>query len=211
MHPTAVYLESVALVAAWSCLPQAVARPEMVVLVGAAPDLSAVPVESVASQRREACQEQVARPRQLRGWPIQHRWRCHRLRGRLSRCAGLRKGRSRQPSRHGRRTVPERPSSGGGIPPRCVFDGGPSDSGKCRQDSDCTAGINGRCFEHGDCYMMCSYDECFQDSDCAGNVPCSCRDSASSAANNWCLVDSNCHVDDDCGPSGLSLTKVAAV
>jgi len=91
---------------------------------------------------------------------------------------------------------------GGGIPPRCVFDGGPSDLGKCRQDSDCTAGINGRCFEHGDCYMMCSYDECFQDSDCPGNVPCSCRDSASSTANNWCLADSNCRVDDDCGPCG---------
>ena len=91
---------------------------------------------------------------------------------------------------------------GGGIPARCLFDGGPSNLGNCRQDSDCTAGVNGRCFEHGDCYMMCSYDQCFQDSDCPGKVPCSCRDSASSAANNWCMVDSKCRVDDDCGPCG---------
>ena len=91
---------------------------------------------------------------------------------------------------------------GGGVPARCAIDGGPTLGGQCRQDSDCTAGINGRCFEHGDCYMMCSYDECFQDSDCPGNVPCHCRDSASSTGNNWCLADSNCRVDDDCGPCG---------
>lgn len=112
---------------------------------------------------------------------------------------------TRVPADHRAMEGPPCPSDrapGGGIPPRCVFDGGPSDLGKCRQDSDCTAGINGRCFEHGDCYMMCSYDECFQDSDCPGNVPCGCRDSASSTANNWCLVGSNCRVDDDCGPCG---------
>src|SRR5450759_2953810 len=60
MCPTAVHLERVALAAAWSCLLQAVARPGPVVLA-AALEQSAVLVDSVVSQRREACQAQVAR------------------------------------------------------------------------------------------------------------------------------------------------------
>ena len=90
----------------------------------------------------------------------------------------------------------------GGVPAMCVVDGGPPPGGDCQQDSDCTAGINGRCIQLRGCYMVCSYDECFQDSDCAGNVPCKCRDSASSTDSNWCLIHSNCRIDDDCGPGG---------
>jgi hypothetical protein len=63
MCPTAVHLEWAALVAAWKCLPQAVARPQRAVLATAALDISAVLVESAESQRQEACQAQVARLR----------------------------------------------------------------------------------------------------------------------------------------------------
>ena len=90
----------------------------------------------------------------------------------------------------------------GGVPAMCTADGGPPPGGGCQQDSDCTAGINGRCLQLRGCYMACSYDECFRDSDCAGNVPCQCRDSASSTDGNRCLINSNCRVDDDCGPAG---------
>jgi len=92
----------------------------------------------------------------------------------------------------------------GGAPASCAPDGGPPPGGTCQRDSDCTAGINGRCLElrPPSCYMVCSYDECFQDSDCAGNVPCHCRDSDSSTDSNWCLSKSNCRLDEDCGPGG---------
>jgi hypothetical protein len=90
----------------------------------------------------------------------------------------------------------------GGVPAMCVVDGGPPPAGDCQQDSDCTAGINGRCLPVRGCYMACSYDGCFSDSDCAGNVPCHCRDSTSSTNANCCLVNSDCRIDDDCGPGG---------
>jgi hypothetical protein len=91
---------------------------------------------------------------------------------------------------------------GPGLPAMCSVDGGQPPSGDCQKDSDCTKGVNGRCVVVRGCYMACSYDECTQDSDCAGNVPCQCRDSASSTASNWCLKNSNCRVDGDCGPGG---------
>jgi hypothetical protein len=68
--------------------------------------------------------------------------------------------------------------------------------GRCGQDSDCTAGPNGRC------YLECSYDECFQDSDCEGGAPCTCRASAASPVPNFCQTGSNCAIDSDCGPGG---------
>lgn len=89
-----------------------------------------------------------------------------------------------------------------GIPASCAPDSGVTPRGDCQQDSDCNAGTNGRCVQLRGCYMACSYDECFHDSDCAGNVPCQCRGSASSTAANICLVNSNCRVDNDCGPGG---------
>jgi hypothetical protein len=76
--------------------------------------------------------------------------------------------------------------------------------GGCGQDSDCTAGINGRCLDLGPAPIMnCSYDECFGDADCLTNTPCDCRDSISSSAPNSCLTGSNCRVDSDCGPGGF--------
>ncbi len=76
--------------------------------------------------------------------------------------------------------------------------------GACSQDSDCSAGINGRCqvaaallFSVG-----CSYDACFDDSDCPDKVPCDCRASATDTGANHCLTGSNCRTDADCGPGG---------
>jgi hypothetical protein len=98
----------------------------------------------------------------------------------------------------------------GGTP--CVF----SDAGpplKCTQDSDCTAGINGRCYveEYAGikCEPFCSYDTCFSDSDCAasdaGNVACLCRTTVFGSADtpNLCAIGSECRLDSDCGPCGF--------
>ena len=72
--------------------------------------------------------------------------------------------------------------------------------GECGQDSNCTAGISGRCLMNGPAPITaCSYDTCFSDSDCPAKTPCVCRDSVSSSAPNSCLIDSDCRVDSDCG------------
>ncbi len=75
----------------------------------------------------------------------------------------------------------------------------------CTQDSDCTAGINGRCLHGGGpaCLYGCSYDDCSSDSDCSGNAPCACRASISDNGANTCATESNCRVDADCGPGGF--------
>lgn len=75
---------------------------------------------------------------------------------------------------------------------------------QCSQDSDCTAGKNGRCLSNpGPAGTHCSYDECFVDSDCPGNVPCNCRTSPDSYAPNLCATGSDCRIDSDCGPCGF--------
>jgi hypothetical protein len=84
----------------------------------------------------------------------------------------------------------------------------------CMQDSDCTAGINGRCFavpglvppESGTgqgtllCSTFCTYDQCLSDSDCSGHVPCACHFQTLAGNPNTCLPLSNCTVDSDCSP-----------
>jgi len=76
--------------------------------------------------------------------------------------------------------------------------------GECGQDSNCTAGISGRCLMNGPApTTACSYDTCFSDSDCPAKTPCVCRDSASSSAPNSCLTGSDCRVDSDCGPGNF--------
>lgn len=73
---------------------------------------------------------------------------------------------------------------------------------QCAQDSDCTAGLNGRCSEDlGLAVLNCSYDECFADSDCDAG-PCVCRPSTSSSAPNLCYTAGNCTIDSDCGSGG---------
>lgn len=75
--------------------------------------------------------------------------------------------------------------------------------GQCVTDSDCTAGLNGRCVVgFYSCHGWCSYDDCISDSDCPGHVPCECRTSGSDSTANACLTSSNCSVDSDCGPGG---------
>jgi hypothetical protein len=89
----------------------------------------------------------------------------------------------------------------GGTEPVPEPDGGVCLCGACGQDSDCTAGPNGRCGEDGPiAYLQCTYDGCFADSDCQGGAPCECR--ANAAFPNVCQTGGNCAVDSDCGPAG---------
>jgi hypothetical protein len=88
-------------------------------------------------------------------------------------------------------------------------EGGVCSCADCTEDSDCTAGLNGRCLELGPiAFAECSYDQCFSDSDCEGGVPCDCRASSSSPAANMCVTGSNCGVDSDCGHDGYCSPSV---
>lgn len=78
-------------------------------------------------------------------------------------------------------------------------DGMPGNDG-CLTDSECDAGVNGRCLSFQQ--SLCSYDECFSDVDCPPRVPCVCRVSASDRTPNVCAAASDCSVDSDCGPGG---------
>jgi len=76
---------------------------------------------------------------------------------------------------------------------------------KCKADSDCTTGLNGRCIPAGAIpACSCSYDSCAQDADCAPGSACKCG-----AAGNAC-VPSGCRTDSDCGASGYCSPSVAA-
>jgi len=73
----------------------------------------------------------------------------------------------------------------------------------CSSDSQCTAGVNGRCFPPKPEWAGgCSYDECFADSSCGAKTPCLCRGSSTDNSANICDVGGNCAVDSDCGPGG---------
>lgn len=90
-----------------------------------------------------------------------------------------------------------------GLEPPCTPDAGVVT--RCWQDSDCTAGKNGRCLGGGGpfaCMSNCSYDTCSNDSDCPANQPCDCRASEDDSSANTCVSGSNCRVDSDCGPCG---------
>jgi hypothetical protein len=78
------------------------------------------------------------------------------------------------------------------------------DAGGCTSDSQCTAGVNGRCFPFEGLVGPggCSYDECFTDSNCGSKTPCLCRTSSTDNSANVCNVAGNCAVDSDCGPAG---------
>jgi hypothetical protein len=80
----------------------------------------------------------------------------------------------------------------------------PPDAGGCTSDSQCTAGVNGRCFPFGGLVGPggCSYDECFTDSNCGSKTPCLCRSSSTDNTANACDPGGNCAVDSDCGPGG---------
>ena len=77
----------------------------------------------------------------------------------------------------------------------------------CSSNSQCTAGVNGRCFPPilepiAITQGGCSIDECAADSDCGAKTPCICRSSSTDNSANICDVGSNCAVDSDCGPGG---------
>ena len=74
----------------------------------------------------------------------------------------------------------------------------------CSFDSQCTDGVNGRCFPWEGLVSLggCSYDECFTDSNCRARTPCLCRSSSTDNSANVCDVGGNCAVDSDCGPGG---------
>jgi hypothetical protein len=108
----------------------------------------------------------------------------------------------RTPLQH-RATAATCPTRRGPSSTSCVGSGCTSFGG-CTQDSDCTAGINGRCLDLTPVPMLsCSYDQCFSDADCPGNAPCDCRNSAASVSANSCLTGSGCRLDSDCGPGNF--------
>ncbi|MEO7035555.1 MAG: hypothetical protein ABI548_16635 [Polyangiaceae bacterium] len=83
----------------------------------------------------------------------------------------------------------------------CITPNGsaPCPGSSCSQDSDCTAGENGRCMQLGPVPgYACNYDECFVDSDCGKGSVCQCRDPLDGAAANYCTKPSSCSTDDDC-------------
>jgi hypothetical protein len=106
-------------------------------------------------------------------------------------------------------TCPAARGAGSGPSAECTSnDGGPpagifTEPNQCLTDSDCTAGLNGRCqalaAPFAVCGTTCTYDGCFADSDCPGNEPCECRPSSAEASTNSCLTGGNCRVDSDCG------------
>lgn len=82
----------------------------------------------------------------------------------------------------------------------CTFGSG---AGMCSMDSDCTAGVNGRCNMNigGAAFCRCTYDTCMHDTDCATGETCACHGAAFHADSNEC-IPGNCRVDSDCGASG---------
>lgn len=83
-------------------------------------------------------------------------------------------------------------------------DGGVPVASACLNDTECTAGTNGRCLPvPRGISCQCSYDTCFSDADCNLGGPCACRpkNGNASTAANVCLKG-NCQIDADCGPGG---------
>jgi hypothetical protein len=89
------------------------------------------------------------------------------------------------------------------VPPpgNCQTMGGP---GMCKNDSSCTAGVNGRCVESGGGVLFCSctYDTCAQDADCPAGKTCACHGATYTGGQGNTCVPGNCRVDGDCGPGG---------
>jgi hypothetical protein len=73
----------------------------------------------------------------------------------------------------------------------------PSPFVQCELDTDCTAGVDGRCTRSNGC--SCTYDECASDAACATGQLCDCRDAWDGSST--CLP-TNCRTDSDCGSCG---------
>ena len=104
-------------------------------------------------------------------------------------------------------------------PARCPSERGPGPAGQpypsgvastCTSDSQCTAGVDGRCFPFQGLIGNggCSYDECLTDSDCGSGATCLCRGSSADNNANVCVRGGDCVVDSDCGPDGYCSPSV---
>jgi hypothetical protein len=84
----------------------------------------------------------------------------------------------------------------------CSFGGG--GPGVCSMDSECTAGVNGRCNMNngGAVFCRCTYDTCQHDTDCPTGQACACHGADFHADSNECIAG-NCRVDSDCGAAGF--------
>ena len=75
----------------------------------------------------------------------------------------------------------------------------------CKLDSECTAGLNGRC-QYTDKVCQCTYDACATNADCGPGTDCMCEPIGGGAgftgSPTKCLP-SNCRTDADCGPGGF--------
>ena len=103
---------------------------------------------------------------------------------------------------HHRATASNCPTDRGPGPPTQPYP--QNESNGCTSDSDCTAGVNGRCFPKEGLVGPggCSYDACSNDSMCGAMTPCACRASATDDTANVCDTGGNCAIDSDCGLGG---------
>jgi hypothetical protein len=74
----------------------------------------------------------------------------------------------------------------------------------CNSDTQCTAGVNGRCHQvnGGVAYCACTYDTCTHDTDCGSGKACACHGSPYAGGDGNACVPGNCRVDADCGAGG---------
>jgi hypothetical protein len=88
----------------------------------------------------------------------------------------------------------------------------------CTSDSDCTNGINGRCYctytpQDSGVVNTCIYDECATDNDCSSGQACDCGPLyPGSTAQFWRYIctTANCHIDSDCGDGGYCSPSLTA-
>jgi hypothetical protein len=89
----------------------------------------------------------------------------------------------------------------------------PPDSGTCTNDSQCTAGLNGRCMQSdcGGCTpeFACSYDQCTSDTDCSADEACVCGIAQGTGRTANICAKSACRVDSDCGTGGYCSPSLA--
>jgi hypothetical protein len=89
--------------------------------------------------------------------------------------------------------------------PRQAVDCPQSFTTGCKLDSECTAGLNGRC-QYTNQACECTYDACATNADCPAGTDCMCEPMSGGAgftgSPTQCLP-SNCRTDADCGPGGF--------
>jgi hypothetical protein len=75
--------------------------------------------------------------------------------------------------------------------------------GGCSDDSQCTAGSQGRCFHYHNGTCSCTYDTCTSDAQCPKNQLCGCHGTFGiDATTADACIPGNCRTDSDCGPGG---------